>query len=153
MNQKHTTQTNSIHLWLAILLTIVMVVVVRELCVLLCGYVGIPRAANIVGLVVMFILLFTWRWFREKQQTLNTPSLPNWLTNASNRLLLDSGLAFLPISAGAGLLLFSLGDELWGVLTVIFVSTLIPLWGIAKLSNYWLNKSSTTNNAQSKGGN
>lgn len=153
MSSNNKTIPTSMPPWLAILLTLAMVVIVRELCVLVCHNLGIPRAANIVGLVVMFILLFTWRWFREKQQTLNTPSLPNWLTNASNRLLLDSGLAFLPISAGAGLLLFSLGDELWGVLTVIFVSTLIPLWGIAKLSNYWLNKSSTTNNAQSKGGN
>src|SRR5699024_7432506 len=68
-----------------------------------------------------------------------TIGVPEWLTNASNTLLVDSGFAFLPVSAGAGLLIFGLGDELWGIMLTLVVSTLIPLWGLAKLSNVWLN--------------
>jgi hypothetical protein len=63
-------------------------------------------------------------------------------------LLVDSGFAFLPVSAGAGILLFELGDEFWGVMLTMVISTLIPLWGLAILANRWLsssadNKSST----------
>lgn len=131
--------------WLGILLTLLIVIIVRELCVLICQFWEIERAANIVGLIMMFCLLFAWRLIREKQ---NKPSLPNWLTLATNRLLLDSGFAFLPVSAGAGLLIFTLGDEFWRVFGIIIISTLIPLWAIAKLASVWL-KTDTT---QKQGG-
>ena len=74
-----------------------------------------------------------------------TVGIPEWISNASNTLLVDSGFAFLPVSAGAGLLIFGLGDELWGVVLTIVVSTLIPLWGLAKLSNLWLKHSKEDN--------
>jgi len=99
---------------------------------------GIEKAANIVGLVAMFIILMTWRLLK---------GLPSWLTQASNTLLVDSGFAFLPVSAGAGLLLFALGDELWGVMITMIVSTLIPLWGLALLANRWLNHAVSTDTA------
>jgi putative effector of murein hydrolase LrgA (UPF0299 family) len=118
-----------------------MVIVVRETAVVLCQLAGIEKAANIVGLVAMFVILMIWRLLK---------GLPNWLTQASNTLLVDSGFAFLPVSAGAGLLLFALGDELLGVMVTMIVSTLIPMWGLALLANRWLNKdanadSGTTN--------
>lgn len=116
-------------LWLAIVITLALVIVIREGSVLLCQALGIASAANIVGLLILFALLMAWRL---------RSGLPIWLTQASNTLLVDSGFAFLPVSAGAGLLLFALGDEFWGVVTVIVVSTLLPLWGLATLANVWL---------------
>ena len=132
------TQTK-LPLWLALLLTLAMVVIVRESALLLCQWAGIEKAANIVGLVAMFVILVVWRLLK---------GLPEWITRASNLLLVDSGFAFLPVSAGAGILLFELGDEFWGVMLTMAISTLIPLWGLAILANRWLsssadNKSST----------
>lgn len=117
-------------LWIALILTLVMVIIVRESAVVVCQYMGIEKAANIVGMVAMFLILMLWRVLK---------GLPSWLTNASNTLLVDSGFAFLPVSAGAGLLLFSLGSEFWGVMITMLISTLIPLWGLAILANRWLN--------------
>jgi len=125
------TQSSHIPLWLALILTLTMVIAVRETAVILCQMAGIEKAANIVGLVAMFVILMVWRLIK---------GLPNWMTRASNTLLVDSGFAFLPVSAGAGLLLFALGDELWGVMITMLISTLIPLWGLAILANRWLNQ-------------
>ncbi|MGP4716127.1 CidA/LrgA family protein [Psychrobacter sp. T6-6] len=125
------TQSSHIPLWLALILTLTMVITVRETAVILCQMAGIEKAANIVGLVAMFVILMVWRLSK---------GLPNWMTRASNTLLVDSGFAFLPVSAGAGLLLFALGDELWGVMITMLISTLIPLWGLAILANRWLNQ-------------
>ena len=124
------TPSSSLPLWLAVILTLAMVICVRESAVIICQWAGIEKAANIVGLVAMFVILITWRLLK---------GLPSWLTQASNTLLVDSGFAFLPVSAGAGLLLFVLGDELWGVMLTMIISTLIPLWGLAILANRWLN--------------
>lgn len=71
--------------WIALSLTLVMVIVVRESAVIICQWAGIEKAANVVGLVVMFLILMAWRLIR---------GLPNWLTRASNILLVDSGFAF-----------------------------------------------------------
>mgnify|MGYP000869532291 FL=1 len=124
------TPSSSLPLWLAVIITLAMVIFVRESAVIICQWAGIEKAANIVGLIAMFIILITWRLLK---------GLPSWLTHASNTLLVDSGFAFLPVSAGAGLLLFALGDELWGVILTMIISTLIPLWGLAILANRWLN--------------
>lgn len=133
------TQTK-LPLWLALLLTLAMVVIVRESALLLCQWAGVEKAANIVGLVAMFVILVVWRLLK---------GLPEWITRASNLLLVDSGFAFLPVSAGAGILLFELGDEFWGVMLTMVISTLIPLWGLAILANRWL--SSSANNKSSTG--
>ncbi|MDN5621023.1 MAG: CidA/LrgA family protein [Psychrobacter sp.] len=125
------THSSHMPLWLALILTLAMVIAVRETAMVLCQMAGIEKAANIVGLVAMFIILTLWRVFK---------GLPSWITQASNTLLVDSGFAFLPVSAGAGLLLFALGDELLGVMTTMLVSTLIPMWGLALLANHWLNQ-------------
>ena len=124
------TSSSHLPLWLAVIITLAMVICVRESAVIICQWAGIEKAANIVGLVAMFVILITWRLLK---------GLPSWLTHASNTLLVDSGFAFLPVSAGAGLLLFALGDELWGVMLTMIISTLIPLWGLAILANRWLN--------------
>ena len=130
------THSSSMPLWMALLLTLIMVITVRESAVIVCEWAGIEKAANIVGLLVMFFILIIWRFIK---------GIPSWLTQASNTLLVDSGFAFLPVSAGAGLLLFALGDELWGFMLTILISTLIPMWGFAVLSNRWLNRNTDIN--------
>lgn len=122
--------------WIALIITLSMVIIVRETAVVVCQWAGIEKAANVVGLVAMFFILVAWRILK---------GLPNWLTKASNTLLVDSGFAFLPISAGAGLLLFALGDELWGVMLTMLISTLIPLWGLGLLANRWLSRDVSIN--------
>ena len=129
--------SSNIPLWMALILTLTLVVVVRESAVIVCQWAGIEKAANIVGLLAMFVILMVWRLIK---------GLPSWLTQASNTLLVDSGFAFLPVSAGAGLLLFALGDEFWGVMLTMIISTLIPLWGLAILANRSLNNSGDTDN-------
>ena len=124
-----TTMTSHMPLWMAIVLTLLLVILVRESAVMVCQWAGIEKAANIVGMVAMFLILIVWRMLA---------SLPNWLTQASNTLLVDSGFAFLPVSAGAGILLFKLGDEFWGVILTMLISTLIPLWALAILAHRWL---------------
>ena len=121
---------------MGLLLTLIMVITVRESAVIVCQWAGIEKAANIVGLLTMFFILIVWRFIK---------GVPSWLTQASNTLLVDSGFAFLPVSAGAGLLLFGLGDELWGFMLTILISTLIPIWGFAVLANRWLNHNTDIN--------
>ena len=142
------THASKLPLWMAISLTLMMVIIVRESAVIVCDWAGIKSAANIVGMLVMFVILILWRLIK---------GLPSWLTTAGNTLLVDSGFAFLPISAGAGILLFTLGDELWGVMLTMVISTLIPLWGLAILANRWLNDkvnpptATTIENSDNKG--
>lgn len=124
------TPSSGISPWLGLVLTLALVIIVREAAVVICQWAGIEKAANIVGLLAMFFILIVWRLIK---------GIPNWLTQSSNTLLVDSGFAFLPVSAGAGILLFNLGDELWGVMATMLISTLIPLWGLAILANRWLN--------------
>ena len=130
------THSSKMPLWMALLLTLIMVITVRESAVIICQWAGIEKAANIVGLLTMFFILIVWRFIK---------GVPSWLTQASNTLLVDSGFAFLPVSAGAGLLLFGLGDELWGFMLTILISTLIPIWGFAVLANRWLNHNTDIN--------
>lgn len=131
--------------WLALLLTLGMVVLVREGCLWVCTQLGMAQATNIVGLVVLFVVLMAWRVWRGFGN-----GLPQWLTHASSLLLIESGFAFLPVSAGAGLLMFALGDELVGFVVVIVVSTLLPLWGLGKLSQVWLADSTDTDSSMNK---
>ena len=126
-----------IPLWMALILTLALVIVVRETALIICQWAGIEKAANIVGLVAMFLILVVWRLVR---------GLPKWITSASNVLLVDSGFAFLPVSAGAGILLFELGDEFWGIMLTMIISTLIPLWALGLLANRWLKASADSEN-------
>lgn len=130
-------RSTKLPIWLGLLSTLLLVIVVRESALIVCQAIGIEKAANIVGLVAMFIILIIWRFIK---------GLPRWLTRASNTLLVDSGFAFLPVSAGAGILLFELGDEFWGVMLTMTISTLIPLWALAILADRWLGTASNNDN-------
>ncbi|WP_296403906.1 CidA/LrgA family protein [Psychrobacter sp.] len=114
----------------AIAITLVIVIVIRESAVIVCQALGFASAGNIVGMIGLFLLLMIIRF---------SVGVPEWLTSSGNTLLVDSGFAFLPVCAGAGLLIFGLGNELWGIVLTMIISTLIPLWGLAKLSQLWLN--------------
>lgn len=118
--------------WLGMLATIAIVVGVRELALVVCTTLGMPTATNIVGLVSLFVVLMGVRMAKG--------GLPHWLSSSASVLLVDSGFAFLPVSAGAGILLFGLGDEMVGVCVIILVSVIVPLWAFAKLSQNWLKK-------------
>lgn len=123
---------HSAQFWFGMIATIAIVVGVRELALFVCSLLGMPTATNIVGLVGLFALLMGVR---------SLVGLPNWLTQSASILLVDSGFAFLPVSAGAGILLFGLGEELIFVCVIIGVSVIVPLWLFAKLSQKWLNTS------------
>lgn len=122
--------TTSPTFWLGMLATVIIVVGVRELALVVCTALGMPTATNIVGLVSLFVVLIGVRLVKG--------GLPNWLSSSASVLLVDSGFAFLPVSAGAGILLFGLGADLPAVSAVIIISTVIPLWAFAKLSAKWL---------------
>ncbi len=138
-NNQSPTPGSQVSLPVAIIFTLAIVIIIRESAVLICQALGFASAGNIVGLIALFLLLMGLRF---------TVGLPEWLTSASNTLLVDSGFAFLPVSAGAGLLIFGLGDEFWGIMLTLIISTLIPLWGLAKLSNIWLNDEQTAVSSQ-----
>ncbi|MDO4699256.1 MAG: CidA/LrgA family protein [Moraxella sp.] len=123
---------HSAQFWFGMIATIAVVVGVRELALFVCSLLGMPTATNIVGLVGLFAILMGVR---------SLVGLPNWLTQSASVLLVDSGFAFLPVSAGAGILLFGLGEELIFVCVIIGVSVIVPLWLFAKLSQKWLNTS------------
>ncbi|WFF39313.1 CidA/LrgA family protein [Moraxella nasibovis] len=122
--------TKSPSFWLGMLATVIIVVGVRELALVVCTALGMPTATNIVGLVSLFVVLMGVRLARG--------GLPNWLSSSASVLLVDSGFAFLPVSAGAGILMFGLGGDLMAVSAVIIISTVIPLWAFAKLAEKWL---------------
>ncbi|OOR85234.1 hypothetical protein [Moraxella canis] len=124
-----TLKLGSKRFWLGMIGTVAIVVGFRELALVVCTWLGMPTAANIVGLVSLFVVLVGVRM---------TVGLPTWLSSSASTLLVDSGFAFLPVSAGAGILLFGLGEDLLPVSAVIIISTLIPLWAFAKLSALWL---------------
>lgn len=122
--------TKSPTFWLGLLATVAIVIGVRELALVVCTALGMPTATNIVGLVSLFLVLIGVRLIKG--------GLPTWLSSSASVLLVDSGFAFLPVSAGAGILMFGLGGDLMAVSAVIIISTLIPLWAFAKLSEKWL---------------
>ena len=71
--------------WLAMIATAAIVVGFRELVLVVCTWLGIPTAANIVGLVSLFIVLVGVRM---------SVGLPAWLSSSASTLLVDSGFAF-----------------------------------------------------------
>lgn len=135
--------TKSPTFWLGMLATVIIVIGVRELALVVCTAFGMPTATNIAGLVSLFVVLMGVRLIKG--------GLPNWLSSSSSVLLVDSGFAFLPVSAGAGILLFGLGSDLLAVSAVIVLSTVIPLWTFAKLSQKWLKNNDQDNAAKDRG--
>jgi len=128
--------TNSID-WKALGLTLLLVVLFREVAVLLMQRVGHPELGNLVGLFALLACLLVYRRWRV---------LSPRLIDANTRIMKESALAFLPIAAGAGVMMASLGHELGWFIVVMTVSTLLPLWGYAWLSKRWLSARPTNEN-------
>lgn len=115
--------------WLALGLTLVLVIVFREISVLLMQRLGHPELGNLVGLFALLVCLLLYRRWRV---------LSVRLIDANTRIMKESAIAFLPIAAGAGVMMAGLGSELGWFIVVMTVSTLVPLWGYAWLSKRWL---------------
>lgn len=123
--------------WKALGLTLLLVIVFREASVALMQLLGHPELGNLVGLFALLACLLIYRRWRVLSQR---------LIDANTRIMKESAIAFLPIAAGAGVMMASLGHELGWFIVVMTVSTLLPLWGYAWLSKRWLSARSPNEN-------
>ena len=115
--------------WKALSLTLLLVVVFLETAVALMRLLCHPELGNLVALFTLLAFLLIYRRWRV---------LSPRLIDANTRIMKESAIAFLPIAAGAGVMMAGLGQELGWFIVVMTVSTLVPLWGYAWLSKVWL---------------
>lgn len=115
--------------WQAWIFTIALIIFFREASVLVMGQLNHPELGNLTGLLSLLIVLVIWRKFKK---------IPPRLVDTNNKLMKESGFAFLPICAGSLLMLVNMGKEIPLFLVIMFVSTLIPLWVYAKMAKKWL---------------
>lgn len=115
--------------WIALLLTAILIVLVRESSVWIMEKFNHPELGNLAGLFFFLILLITWR---------KVSALPRRLIDANAKIMKESAFAFLPVSAGSVIMLATLGTELPAIVFILFFCTLIPLWLYAKMAKRWL---------------
>ena len=115
--------------WPAWIATLLLIVFFREGSVLIMTQLNHPELGNLVGLISLLIVLFTWRYFSK---------LPPRLIDTNNKLMKESAFAFLPISAGSLIMLIQLGQKIPAFMLVLCLSTLLPLWIYAKMAKRWL---------------
>ena len=115
--------------WQAWIFTIGLIIFFREASVLVMSQFNHPELGNLTGLLSLLFVLVLWRRFKK---------IPARLVDTNNKLMRESGFAFLPICAGSLIMLVSMGKEIPLFLLVMFVSTLIPLWIYAKMAKKWL---------------
>lgn len=115
--------------WQAWGFTIGLIVFFREASVWVMTQFDHPELGNLTGLLSLLLVLVIWRRFKK---------LPPRLVDTNNKLMKESGFAFLPICAGSLIMLVSMGKEIPLFLVVMFISTLIPLWIYAKMAKKWL---------------
>ena len=115
--------------WQAWIFTIGLIIFFREASVLVMSQFNHPELGNLTGLLSLLFVLVLWRRFNK---------IPARLLDTNNKLMRESGFAFLPICAGSLIMLVSMGKEIPLFLVVMFVSTLIPLWIYAKMAKKWL---------------
>lgn len=115
--------------WQAWIGTLALIIVVRESAVWIMTQLSHPELGNLVGLLSLLGVLLLWRKFKK---------IPARLVDTNNKLMKESGFAFLPVCAGSLLMLVSMGKEIPLFLLVMCVSTLIPLWIYAKMAKKWL---------------
>lgn len=109
--------------------TIALVVVYREVSVWITGLFNHPELGNLLGLIALLITLSIVRIYS---------TIPVRLIDTTNKLMRESGFAFVPQSAAACFAIFLLGDEFGWFVLILFLSTLIPLWLYAKIAKKWL---------------
>ena len=115
--------------WQAWIFTIGLIIFFREASVLVMSQFNHPELGNLTGLLSLLFVLVLWRRFKK---------IPARLVDTNNKLMRESGFAFLPICAGSLIMLVSMGKEIPLFLMVMFASTLIPLWIYAKMAKKWL---------------
>lgn len=115
--------------WPAWIGTLILIIGFRELAVWITTQFNHPELGNLAGLIGLLIILSIWRM---------TTGLPQRLVDTTNRLMKESGFAFLPICAGSLIMLVHMGKDIPLFLLVLVVSTLIPLWIYAKIAKKWL---------------
>lgn len=115
--------------WQALMIVIIMIIVARESCVWLMTQFGHPELGNLCGLVLLLLFLIVLRRYAQ---------IPSRWINANAIIMREGALAFLPISAGAILMLVSMGSDIFAFLSIMTISTLLPLWGYAVLAKRWL---------------
>ena len=115
--------------WQAWIGTLALIIVVRESAVWIMTQFSHPELGNLVGLLSLLGVLLLWRKFKK---------IPARLVDTNNKLMKESGFAFLPVCAGSLLMLVSMGKEIPLFFLVMCVSTLIPLWIYAKMAKKWL---------------
>lgn len=115
--------------WQAWIFTIGLIIFFREASVLVMSQFNHHELGNLTGLLSLLFVLVLWRRFKK---------IPARLVDTNNKLMRESGFAFLPICAGSLIMLVSMGKEIPLFLVVMFVSTLIPLWIYAKMAKKWL---------------
>jgi putative effector of murein hydrolase LrgA (UPF0299 family) len=115
--------------WQAWIFTLGLIIFFREASVLIMSQFNHPELGNLTGLLSLLFVLVIWRRFKK---------IPARLVDTNNKLMKESGFAFLPICAGSLIMLVSMGKEIPLFLIIMFVSTLIPLWIYAKMAKKWL---------------
>jgi putative effector of murein hydrolase LrgA (UPF0299 family) len=115
--------------WPAWIGTLFLIVIFREASVWLMTKFDHPELGNLLGLLSLLAVLFAWRYYLK---------LPSRLIDVNNKIMKESAFAFLPISAGALMMLFHMGQKIPVFLFILVASTLIPLWVYAKMAKRWL---------------
>lgn len=121
--------------WTALLITLTLIVIVRESSVWLMAQFGHPELGNLLGLLALLTVLVLWRRIKP---------LPIRLLDANTYIMKESAFAFLPISAGAILMLIHMGQELPWFLFILVFSTLLSLWVYAQLAKRWMRSDHTS---------
>ena len=115
--------------WPAWIGTLLLIIVFREAAVWIMTQLEHPESGNLVGLISLLIVLFSWRRWS---------TIPARLVDTNNKIMKESAFAFLPVSAGSLMMLVHMGHKIPAFLLILFVSTLIPLWVYAKMAKRWL---------------
>lgn len=115
--------------WPAWGVTIFLIVLFREGAVLGMTALNFPELGNLVGLLSLLLCLIIWRKFKH---------IPSRIIDTNNRLMKESGFAFLPVCAGSLMTLIYMGGEMPAFIFIMLISTLIPLWIYAKMAKKWL---------------
>jgi len=115
--------------WPAWIGTLLLIIVFREAAVWIMTQLEHPELGNLVGLISLLIVLFSWRRWSK---------IPARLVDTDNKIMKESAFAFLPVSAGSLMMLVHMGHKIPAFLLILFVSTLIPLWVYAKMAKRWL---------------
>lgn len=109
----------------ALLMTALIIVLIRESGVWVMERLGHAELGNFCGLFALLAILILIR---------RHGTLPEWLLHSNTVFMKESSLAFLPISAGAAPVLLAMGNEIWGMMLVLLLSTILPLWAFARLT-------------------